>query len=106
MSKLSFNVDEVHFPALALQKEAILKNNYGKNRGQTITNFSINGKGRTLLIGIDYNPALAKEQSIHTVVCNGEKWDSEGWSCVGSREKFIESALLQVKKMLELVIPE
>ena len=106
MSKLSFNVDEVHFPALALQKEAILKNNYGKDRGQTITNFNINGMGRTLLIGIDYNPTLAQEQSMHTVVCDGERWDSEGWSCMGNREKFIESALQQVKKMLELVIPE
>lgn len=93
---------ENQYDHLTLLKEVGKINHFAPN--QTVTSFAINNGGRTLLIGIDYNPKLRDDQSIHTVICNGTAIQDEGWSCNGNTEQFIASALKQVEQMLRLVI--
>lgn len=90
---------------ISLLKEANKINFCASN--QVATSFPINAGGRKLLIGIDYNKEY-EDNSIHTFITNGETCDTEGWSVTGkaTKEQFIESALRQVKKILELIPDE
>lgn len=93
------------FNNLSLLKEVNKMNYCAPN--QIVTSFPINAGGRTLLIGIDYNPELKNESSIHTTGCDGEFVVNEGWATTQkTKEALIQSALRQVEQVLNQLIPE
>jgi len=104
---MRYKVNTDHFEYLDIKKSIQKKENYNTDTNQIMTSFPINAGGRTLLIGIDFNPNKIKEKSLHTQISDGETWESSGWSSnAKTKEEFIVSALRQVKEMLEAAIPE
>lgn len=70
---------------------------------QNATSFMINAGGRTLLIGIDFDPSKMEELSMHCVAANQTEWCSDGHS-VMKEEYFIDSAVRLFEKQLREIM--